>query len=105
MIVRIWNGWTTFENANKYEELLKKEIFPEIVGKKIPGFKKIQLLCRSLDNEVEFTTIMWFDSWEDVKKFAGNDYNQSYIPDKAHEVLSRFNDQARHYEVKETLEY
>ncbi len=45
MIVRIWNGWTTFENADAYEQLLKDE------------------------------------------------------------VLSRFNDVARHYEVKETIKY
>lgn len=105
MIVRIWNGWTTFENADKYEQLLKDEIFPDIAAMNVAGYKKIQLLRRQLEKEVEFTTIMWFDSWDAVKKFAGEDYKKSYVPDKAHEVLSHFNDVARHYEVKETLEY
>ena len=27
MISRIWHGWTTPENANTYENLLKEEIF------------------------------------------------------------------------------
>lgn len=41
MIARIWHGWTTFENASKYEELLKKEVFPSIEKKKISGYRKI----------------------------------------------------------------
>ena len=27
MIGRIWHGWTTSKNADKYESLLKEEIF------------------------------------------------------------------------------
>ena len=105
MIVRIWNGWTTFENADVYEQLLKEYVFPRIEAKKVAGYRKIQLLRRRLENEVEFTTIMWFDSWDAVKEFAGEDYQKSYVPDKAHDVLSRFSDVARHYELRETLEY
>jgi hypothetical protein len=30
MISRIWHGWTTHENADKYERLLRAEVLPGI---------------------------------------------------------------------------
>lgn len=106
MISRIWRGWTTWENADKYEHLLQKEIFPEIAAKQVPGYQKIQLLRRPIDNdEVEFVTIMWFDSWDAVKQFAGEDYAQAYVPPKAREVLARFDARSQHYEVRAEIDY
>lgn len=106
MIGRIWHGWTKTENANKYEQLLKNEIFPGIAAKNVLGYKGIQLFRRPVDNdEVEFITIMWFDSWEAVRQFAGEDYERAYVPPKAREVLARFNQFSQHYEIREQLEY
>jgi len=105
MIFRIWHGWTTQTNANIYENLLKEEIFPGIAAKKVSGYRGIQLLRRELDNEVEFITIMQFDSLEAVKQFAGEDYEKSYVPDKARNVLSRHDDKSQHYEMKESIVY
>lgn len=106
MIGRIWHGWTTPENADKYEQLLKTEIFSGIAEKKISGFKGIQLFRRPLDDEeVEFITIMWFDSLNAVKQFAGEDYERAYVPPKAREVLARFDARSQHYEIRERLEY
>ena len=87
MIGRIWHGWTTPRNADKYENLLKEEIFSGIAEKKVPGYKGIQLFRRPLNNdEVEFVTIMQFDSWDAVKEFAGEDYERAYVPAAAREV-------------------
>jgi heme-degrading monooxygenase HmoA len=106
MIGRIWHGWTTSQNADKYESLLKEEIFSGIANKKVPGYKGIQLFRRPLaDDEVEFVTIMWFDSWDAVRQFAGEDYERAYVPAAAREVLARFDERSRHYEIKESLQY
>lgn len=106
MVGRIWHGWTKTENAGKYEQLLKNEIFPGIAAKNVPGYKGIQLFRRPVDNdEVEFITIMWFDSWEAVKQFAGEDYERAYVPPKARQVLARFDQFSQHYEIREQLEY
>jgi heme-degrading monooxygenase HmoA len=106
MIGRIWHGWTSFQNADKYESLLKEEIFSGIADKEVPGYKSIQLFRRPLhDDEVEFVTIMWFDSWDAVKRFAGEDYERAYVPAAAREVLARFDERSRHYEIKESLQY
>ena len=105
MIFRIWHGWTTPENSDIYENLLKNEIFPEIASKNVSGYRGIQLLRRQLSDEVEFITIMQFDSLEAVKQFAGDDYEKSYVPDKARKVLSRHDDRSQHYEMKESIMY
>jgi hypothetical protein len=106
MVGRIWHGWTTAANADAYEHLLREEIFPSIQAKGVAGYSGIQLLRRPLEaDEVEFLTIMWFDSWEAVKQFAGDDYERAYVPPKAREVLSRFDERSLHYEVREQLKW
>ena len=100
MIGRLWHGWTTLTNAEAYESLLKSEIFTGIRDRQIDGFKGIQLFQRNLDEEVEFVTIMWFDSIEAVKTFAGEDYETAVVPPKARKLLARFEARSQHYEVK-----
>lgn len=106
MIGRIWHGWTRPEKANRYERLLKEGIFPEIAEKDVPGYRGIQLFRGPIeDGEVDFVTIMRFDSWEAVGRFSGEDHERAYVPQKAREVLTRFDERSRHYEVSEHLEY
>jgi heme-degrading monooxygenase HmoA len=100
MISRIWHGWTTPENADRYESLLKTEIFLGIQAREIAGFRRIQLLRRDLGDEVEFVTIMWFDSLDAVHEFAGDDFEVAVVPPKARAVLKRFDGRSQHYEVK-----
>lgn len=100
MIGRIWHGWTTPANADAYESLLKSEIFVGIQGREIPGYRGIHLFRRDLDGEVEFVTLMWFDSIEAVRAFAGEDYEVAVVPPKARALLSRFDARSQHYEVK-----
>ena len=100
MISRIWHGWTTPANADVYEALLKEEIFVGIADRQIAGYRGIHLLRRDLDDEVEFVTIMWFDSLDAVRAFAGEDYEVAVVPPKARAVLSRFDAHSQHYDVK-----
>ncbi len=104
-IKRIWHGWTTKENAEKYQSILKKEVLPSIEAKKIPGYKKIEVLKIELQNEVEFITIMTFESLQNVKDFQGDDYKMSYVPDAAQKVLKRWDFESTHYDLIETRKY
>ena len=119
MISRIWHGWTKPEKADAYEELLKREIFVGIRGRAIPGFQSIQLFRRDLGTEpgspadasasagvveVEFITVMWFDSLESVRVFAGEDYEAAVVPPAARALLSRFDARSQHYEVKAAVQ-
>lgn len=100
MIARIWHGWTTPANADAYEALLKQEIFVGIQSRRIRGFNGIQLLRREAGEEVEFVTIMEFDSLDAVREFAGEDYEVAVVPDSARAVLSHFDVRSQHYEVR-----
>jgi hypothetical protein len=105
MIARIWHGYTTFENAKPYEELLRHEIFKGIAAKHIKGYKKIELLKRALRDECEFTTIMWFEDIDSVKAFMGEDYETAYVLPEAQQLLKRYDKRSAHYEVIHELNY
>jgi heme-degrading monooxygenase HmoA len=100
MISRVWHGWTTSANADAYESLLKSEIFTGIKNRQIAGYRGIHLFRRNLADEVEFVTVMWFDSMEAVQTFAGEDYEVAVVPARARALLSRFDQRSQHYEVK-----
>src|SRR5918996_3481854 len=99
MICRLWRGWTSPENADAYERIVRGEVIPGIEGRRIPGFRHIDLMKRELGDEVEFQTLMWFDSLDAIKAFMGEDYAVSHVPAAAQAVLLRFDDRAVHYEV------
>jgi hypothetical protein len=99
MICRLWRGWTTRENADAYERIVRGEVIPGIEGRRITGFRHIDLMKRDLGEEVEFQTLMWFDSLEAIKAFMGEDYSASHVPQAARAVLKRFDERAAHYEV------
>lgn len=102
MISRIWHGWTTPSNADAYEKLLREEIFAGIVSRKVAGFRRIELFRAPVGDEVEFVTVMWFDTFDAIKAFAGEDYEAAVVPPKARAVLKRFDARSRHYEVRES---
>jgi len=99
MIARIWHGWTSLKNADAYEALLRQEIFVGIQNRNIGGLLGIELLRRRLDREVEFITIMSFDSIAAVRVFAGEDYEVAVVPPKAQALLKRFDERSQHYEI------
>jgi heme-degrading monooxygenase HmoA len=103
MISRIWHGWTAADKADAYEHLLRSEIFLGIRDLRLAGFLGIQLFRREHETEVEFVTVMWFDSLAAVRAFAGNDYEVAVVPPAARALLSRFDERSQHYEVKESV--
>jgi len=96
MIARIWHGWTTHENANKYEELLRSEVLPGI--HRVPGFQGAHLLRRDAGAEVEFITLCYFDNLDSVRAFAGKDYTVAVVLPEARKLLKRFDLRSEHYE-------
>ena len=104
-VKRVWHGWTAPENADAYEELLHREIFPGIEAKGIAGLRCIELFRRELDGEVEFVTIMSFDSLDNVIAFRGKDYEKAYIPESAQKLLKRQEARASHFKAVEKRSY
>ena len=102
MIVRLWHGWTAPEHADAYERLLQEEIFRGIAARAIAGYHGIELLRRSVGGEVEFVTLMRFDSIEAVRAFAGEDYEVAVVPPAARRLLARFDPRSAHFDLRES---
>lgn len=102
-IIRTWKGWTTKENAPIYEDMLINEVFPTVKRKGVEGLEKVSISTMEMEKEVEFFLVLHFDSLSSVKLFAGENYQNAYIPDNAKRVLSRYDATAQHFELKEEL--
>ena len=103
MIARIWHGYTNHQNASVYEIMLREEIFTGIRKRNIRGFIDIQLFVRKLNDEVEFITIMRFESIASVKEFAGDDYERAVVYTDAKPLLLRYDERSQHYEIRYAL--
>jgi len=44
--------------------------------------------------------VMWFESLDAVRTFAGTAYEQAVVPSAARALLSHFDAKSAHYEVK-----
>jgi hypothetical protein len=86
MICRIWRGWTTPDNAAAYERVVRGQVIPGIEAMTIPGFPHIDLMQWAVGGEVEFTTVMWFEDLDAIRRFMGEDYTLSHVPAAARAV-------------------
>jgi antibiotic biosynthesis monooxygenase (ABM) superfamily enzyme len=98
MIARIWHGWTKRTDAETYEEMLRNEIFPSIAARNIKGYRDAELFVRDDGDEIEFVTLLRFDSMNAVKEFAGSDETKPVIFPGVEKLLTRM-EPARHYRV------
>src|SRR5258707_14462788 len=98
MICRLWRGWATADNADAYERIVRGQVIPDIEARRIPGFRSIDLVRRERDHDVEFMTLMWFDTLDCVKGFMGEDYEAAHVPAQAQAVLADFYRRSAHYE-------
>jgi heme-degrading monooxygenase HmoA len=97
MIARVWRGWTTAEDVDGYEGHLKPELLPGL--SKVAGFRGSYLLRRLVGEEVEFITIILWDSIEAVRAVAGEDYERAVVPEERKKYLKRVEPRVVHFEV------
>jgi len=98
MIARHWRGWTKPDDADGYEEFLKRKVLPGLHA--IAGYRGGYILRKDGAAECEFVVINLFDSLEAVKMFAGLDYTAAVFEPEAKVLLSRIENFATHYEVR-----
>lgn len=97
MIARVWRGFSSPAHADAYESMLKPELLPGLSSRK--GFRGSYLLRRAAGDEVEFVTIILWDSLDDVRAVAGEDYERAVVPEERRQHLTRYDETAAHYEV------
>ena len=97
MIARVWHGYTKPEHADAYEAMLKPELLPGV--SKVKGYRGSYLLRRDAGSEIEFITIMLWDSIDAIRAVAGTDYETAVIPEERRKYLARYDAKSLHYEV------
>jgi antibiotic biosynthesis monooxygenase (ABM) superfamily enzyme len=97
MITRLWRGWTAAEKADAYEQFLLSELFPSM--RRIAGFRGAEVLRRLENDEVAFITLTRFDSLDDIRAFAGDEYETPVLEPQALTLLSHYDEQALHFET------
>ena len=100
MLARLWRGYTKPEHADAYEAMLKPELLPGIG--KVEGYKGSYLLRREEGGEIEFVTIMLWESLDAVRAVAGPDYEQAVVPEERRKYLTRWDARSTHYEIVAT---
>jgi heme-degrading monooxygenase HmoA len=97
MIARIWHGWTSHQNADAYEQLLKTKILPGI--HRVQGYGGAYLLRRPGEAETEFITITMWESMEAIREFAGPEGSHAVVPPEAQKLLKRYDPASVHYDA------
>ena len=97
MIARVWHGYTKPEHADAYEAMLKPELLPGI--SKVSGYRGSYLFRRSAGAEVEFMTVMLWDSVDAIRAVTGPDYETAVIPEARRRYLSRHDARSAHFEI------
>jgi heme-degrading monooxygenase HmoA len=100
VIARVWRGYTKPEHADAYESMLKPELLPGLA--QVAGYKGSYLLRRTAGDEVEFVTIILWESLDAVRAIGGPDFEKAVIPEKRRQYLCRYDERAAHYDVAAT---
>jgi heme-degrading monooxygenase HmoA len=69
---------------------------------KAKGYRGSYLLKRTMGAEVEFITIMIWDSISSIRAVTGPDYETAVIPEDRRKYLARYDAKSAHYEIAST---
>ena len=97
MIARIWHGKTNSKDFEAYTEFLKKVAIPDY--QKTKGFKGLSFLRQIKGDEGHFTLITYWEDWEVIKNFAGEDVEKAKYYPEDDDFLLEFEEHVQHYEV------
>jgi heme-degrading monooxygenase HmoA len=97
MIARIWHGKTSIEKYDTYTEFLKQVAIPDY--QKTEGFKGLTFLRTIKNDEGHFNLITFWENFEVIENFAGQDIEiAKYYPEDKNFLLE-FEEKVHHYEV------
>ena len=97
MIARIWQGRTRLEDYDGYTEFMKDRAIPDY--QKTPGFVKLIFLRNTRDNVGHFTLITFWDNYQVIKNFAGEEFEKAKYYPEDKDFLLEFEERVTHYEV------
>lgn len=97
-IVRVWSGYGTQAGVDRYcREHFPESVLPHL--RSIEGFIGAKLLTRTALGETEVVVATTWDSIDAVKAFAGDDYDRAVVEPAVRQLLTRFDENVRHFTV------
>ncbi len=95
----MWHGRTKTEHAEEYLKYVEKTGLADY--KNVKGNLSAKIL-RRIDGDIcHFITITEWDSYENIKKIAGNDFEKARYYPEDKEYLLEFEENVTHYETYE----
>ena len=97
MIARIWQGATPEAKAEQYLDYMRQTGVKEL--RATEGNRGVYVLRRIDNGQAEFTFISLWESWEAIRRFAGDEVERAvYYPEDSDYLVS-LTPQVTHYEV------
>jgi len=97
-IARIWQGRITDARADEYEKYLAEEGIKKIAA--TDGNLGVQMMRLSKGGITEFTTISYWASREDIKRYAGEDIEKPHHLPKDAEFLLVLPEFVKNFDLK-----
>lgn len=97
MIARIWKGKTNEADSSKYFEYLKSTGLKDY--QETAGNKGVMVLQNTDRGVTEFTLISFWDSYESIRMFAGDNINVPVYYQEDTKFLLELEKKVLHYDV------
>lgn len=97
MIARIWRGVTRAEDAERYMEYVKETGISGYLN--TPGNISASILQNVQEDRAEIITLTFWESWEAIKGFAGDDPSLAVYYPEDDEMLIEKSERVEHYTV------
>jgi heme-degrading monooxygenase HmoA len=97
MIARIWRGWTRRSDGEAYVEYVTRTGIVAYRG--TPGNRGAWVLRRNDGDRTEFVTLSFWESWDAVRAFAGEEVDRAvFYPEDDRYLVAREH-HVTHYEM------
>jgi heme-degrading monooxygenase HmoA len=97
MIARIWRGETPAEKADAYLTYLEATGIKDYAS--VEGHRGVRVLRRISEGRAEFLLISLWDSFEGIRRFAGEGIERAVYYPEDREYLLELEPKVVHYEV------
>ena len=97
MIARIWHGRVPLEKSEEYLEKMRNIALPDY--ERTPGNRGAYCLRRIEGNLAYFQMLTFWDDVDAIKRFAGEDYQQSRYYDFDDDFLIENEPFVLHFEI------
>lgn len=97
MITRIWHGRTNTEHAATYRQYVADTGMKDYTD--IPGNLGAQIWQRQEGDITHIWTVSWWDNYESIKAFAGDDFEKARYYEEDKKYLLEFEPTVLHCET------